>query len=179
MHREGIDCYWQVVSQMEIWFLWENETEILQTIAVSVLRYGCTIWMHLMIANEMHREKKLDEYYSKILCPVLNISLKQHPTKQLLYGHFFLISETTQLRRTRHAGNCRKSNDELIIRDVVWWTPTHKHDKVGQSAKTYIHQLCADTRYILDDLLGAVGDPIYPTPPVGQDMAQCQFLSGV
>ena len=36
--------------------------------------------------------------------------------------------------------------------NVLLWTPIHGHTNVGQSAKTYIHQLCTDTRWTLEDL---------------------------
>ena len=45
--------------------------------------------------------------------------------------------------------------------------PPYGHTSIGLSAKTYVHLLNADTRYYL------------PTPPLGQDMTQGQFLSGV
>ena len=35
---------------------------------------------------------------------------------------------------------------------MTLWTPTHVHANVGQPAKTYIYQLCADTGYSLEDL---------------------------
>ena len=31
----------------------------------------------------------------------------------------------------------------------------------------------------IDEIRNSVEDPIYPTPPLGQDMTQGQFLSGV
>ena len=61
-----------------------------------LLNCGCvntTVWMHPMDTNKMHGEK-LDEAYTKILCAALNKSWKQQPTKQLLYGHLPLISQT-------------------------------------------------------------------------------------
>ena len=75
--------------------------------------------------------------------------------------------------------------------------------KAGQPARTYIQQLCEDTGCSLEDLPEAMNDRekwrervgdirasgmtwwwfIYlsylPTPPLGQDMTQGQFLSGV
>ena len=54
-------------------------------------------------------------------------------------------------------GNCWRSKDELIS-DIPLWGPTHGHINVGQPAKTYIHQLCVDTRYSLEDLPGTMND---------------------
>ena len=55
------------------------------------------------------------------------------------------------VRRTRHAGNCWRSRDELIS-DVLLWTPTHGRAKAGRPARTYIQQLCEDTGCWPEDL---------------------------
>ena len=54
------------------------------------------------------------------------------------------ITKTIQDRRTRHAGHCWRSKDELIS-DVLLWTPTYGRGKAGRPARTYIQQLCEDT----------------------------------
>ena len=51
-----------------------------------------------------------------------NKSWRQHPTRHQLYGHLPPITKTIQVRRTRHAGHCWRSKDELIS-DVLLWTP--------------------------------------------------------
>ena len=38
------------------------------------------------------------------------------------------------------------------------WTPTHEHICVGRPARSYIDKLCADTRYSLEGLSGAMKD---------------------
>ena len=63
-----------------------------------------------------------------MLSAILNKSWRQHPTRHQLYGHLPPITKTIQVRRTRHAGHCWRSRDELI-RDVLLWTPTHGHAK--------------------------------------------------
>ena len=57
-----------------------------------------------------------------MLRAVLNKSWRQHPTRLQLYGHLPPITKTIQVRRTRHAGHCWRSKDELIS-DVLLWTP--------------------------------------------------------
>ena len=52
----------------------------------------------------------------------MNTSWRQHPTRHQLYGHLPPITKTIQVRRTRHAGHCWRSRDELIS-DVLLWTP--------------------------------------------------------
>ena len=68
------------------------------------------------------------------------------------------ITKTIQVRRTRHAGHCWRSRDELI-RDVLLWTPTHGRAKGGRQARTYIEQLCEDTGCCPEDLpIGRSGE---------------------
>ena len=72
-------------------------------------------------------------------------------------NHLLPITKTIQVRRTRHAGHCWRSRDELI-RDVLLWTPTHGRAKAGRSARTYIQQLCEDTGCCPEDLPRAMND---------------------
>ena len=94
---------------------------------------------------------------SRMLQAILNKSWRQHPTKHQLYGHLPPITKTIQVRRTRHAGHCWRSRDELI-RDVLLWTPTYGRAKAGQPAGTYIQQLCEDTGCSPEDLLEAMNN---------------------
>ena len=92
-----------------------------------------------------------------MLRAILNGPWKQHPTKQQLYGHLPPITKTIQIRRTRHAGHCLRSRDELI-RDVLLWTPKHGRAKAGRPARTYLQQLCEDTGCSPEDLPKAMDD---------------------
>ena len=92
-----------------------------------------------------------------MLRAILNKSWGQHPTRHQLYGHLSPITKTMQVRRTRHAGHCWRSRDELIS-DVLLWTPTHGRAKAGRSARTYIQQLCEDTGCCPEDLHEAMND---------------------
>ena len=89
--------------------------------------------------------------YTRMLRAILNKSWQQHPTRHQLYGHLPPITKTIQVRRTRHAGHCWRSRDELI-RDVLLWIPTHGRAKAGRPARTYIQQLCEDTGCCPEDL---------------------------
>ena len=95
--------------------------------------------------------------YIYIYCSILNKSWRQHSTKQRLYGHRQLITKTIQGRRTRHAGHCWRSWDELIS-DVLLWAPSHGRAKAERPARTYVQQLCANTGCSLEDLSGAMDD---------------------
>ena len=95
--------------------------------------------------------------YTRMLRAILNKSWQQHPTRHQLYGHLPPITKTIQVRRTRHAGHCWRSRDELI-RDVLLWIPTHGRAKAGRPARTYIQQLCEDTGCCPEDLSRAMND---------------------
>ena len=88
---------------------------------------------------------------------LLNKSWGQHPTKQQLYGHLPPIMRTIKVRRTRHAGHCRRSRDEHIS-DVLLWTPSHGRAKAGRPARTYIQHLCEDTGCTPEDLPKVMND---------------------
>ena len=123
-----------------------------QAAVTSILLYGCTTW-----TLTKRLEKKLDGNYTRMLRAILNKSWQQHPTRHQLYGHLPPITKTIQVRRTRHAGHCWRSRDELI-RDVLLWIPTHGRAKVGRPARTYIQQLCEDTGCCPEDLPRAMND---------------------
>ena len=109
-----------------------------------------------MDANQTHG-KKPDGNYARMMQAVLNKSWKQHLTKQSLYGHLLPIMKTIQVRRTRHARQCWRSNDKLIS-DVLLWTHSPEGAKVGQQARTYLQQRCADTGCSLEDIPSAMDD---------------------
>ena len=123
-----------------------------QAAVVSILLYGCTTW-----TLTKRLEKKLDGNYTKMLRAILNKSWRQHPTRHQLYGHLPPITKSIQVRRTRHAGHCWRSKDELVS-DVLLWTPTYGRTKAGRPARTYIRQLCEDTGCSPEDLPEAMND---------------------
>ena len=92
-----------------------------------------------------------------MLWAILNKSWQQHPSRHQLYGHLPAITKTIQVRRTRHAGHCWRSRDELIS-DVLLWTPTYGRSKAGRPTRTYIQQLCEDTGCSPEDLAVAMND---------------------
>ena len=92
-----------------------------------------------------------------MLRAISNKSLRQHPTKQQLYGHLLPITKTIKVRRTRHAGHYWGSRGEFIS-DVLLWTPSHGRAKAGRPARTYIQQLCEDTGCSPEDLSEAMND---------------------
>ena len=123
-----------------------------QAAVVSILLYGCTTWT---LTKRM--EKNLECNYTGMLRGILNKSWRPHPTKQQLYGHLPPITKTIKVRRTRHAGHCWKSRDNLIS-DVLLWTPSHSRSKAGRPARTYVEQLCEDMGCSYEDLPEAMNN---------------------
>ena len=103
-----------------------------QAAVVPILLYGCTTWT----LTERMKKKYGDGNYTRMLRAILNKSWKQHPTKQQLYGHLPLITETIKIRRTRLAGHCWRSSQ---------LEPTTQ-------------QICADTGCSPEDLPEAMDD---------------------
>ena len=123
-----------------------------QAAVVSILLYRCTTWM---LTKRL--KKKLEGNYTRMLRAILNKSWLQHPTRHQLYGHLPPITKAIQVRRTRHAGHCWRSKDELIS-DVLLWTPACSQAKAGRPVRTYIQQLCEDTECSPEDLPKAMND---------------------
>ena len=146
---------WTAINRLSI--IWKPDLtdkmkcSFFQAEVASILLYGCTTW------TLTKRLEKLDGNYTRMLRAILNKSWRQHPRRHQLYGHLPPITKTIQVRRTRHAGHCWRSRDELIS-DVLLWTPTHGRAKAGRLARTYIQQLCEDTGCCPEDLPEAMND---------------------
>ena len=130
----------------------KRKRSFFQAAVVSILLYGSTTW-----TLTKRLKKKLDGNYTRILRAILNKSWRQHPTRHQLYGHLPPITKTIQVRRARHAGHCWRSKD-VLISDVLLWTPTYDRAKAGRPARTYIQQLCEDTGCNPEDLPEAMND---------------------
>ena len=144
---------WAAIDRLSI--IWKSnltdkmKRSFFQAAVVSILLYGCTT---RTLTKRL--EKKLDGNYTRMLRAILNRSWQQHPTRRQLYGHLPPITKTI---RTRHAGHCWRSKDE-IVSDVLRWTPAYGQSKAGRPARTYIQQLCDDTGCNPEDLPEAMND---------------------
>ena len=116
---------------------------------MSILLYGCTTWK---LTKRL--EKKLDGNYTRMLRAILN---NLGGNTQQSTNHMPSITKTIQVRRTRHAGHCWRSGDELIS-DVLLWNPVYGQAKAGRPARTYIEQLCEDIGCSPEDLPEAMND---------------------
>ena len=147
---------WTAMYRLSI--IWKSDlTEkikrsFFQAAVVSLLLYGCTTW-----TLTKRLKKKLDGNNTRMLRAILNKSWRQHPTRHQLYGHLPPITKTVQVKRTRHAGHCWRSRDELIS-DVLLWTSTYSRAKAGRPARTYIQQICEDTGCSPEDWPEAMND---------------------
>ena len=147
---------WTAIDRLSI--IWKSDLtdkmkrSFFRAAVVSILLYGCTTWM---LTKRL--EKKLDGNYTRMLRAILNKSWLQRPTKHQLYGNLPPITKTIQVRRTRHAGHCWRSRDELIS-DELLWTPTYDRARAGRPARTYIQHLYEDTGCSPEDLPEAMND---------------------
>ena len=114
------------------------------------------IWLHYMDANKTVGEEARRQLHKNATCNLEQV-LAATPHKTPTVRPPAPITKTIQVRRTRHAGHCWRSRDELI-RDVLLWTPTHGRAKAGRPARTYIQQLCEDTGCCPEDLPRAMNN---------------------
>ena len=112
---------WTAIDRLSI--IWKSDLtdkmkrSFFQAAVVSILLNGCTTR-----TLTKRPEKKQDGNYTRMLRAILNKSWRQHSTRHQLYSHLPPITKTIQVRRTRHAGHCWRSKDQLIS-DVLLWTP--------------------------------------------------------
>ena len=122
-----------------------------QAAVVSILLYGCITW-----TLTKRLKKKLGGNYTRMLRAILNKSWWQHPTRHQLYGHLPPITKTIQVRRTRHAGHCWRSKDELISDVLLWPPPMAMQKQDDQPEHTYSSY--EDTGCNPEDLPKAMND---------------------
>ena len=80
-----------------------------------------------MDANKTAREETRWQLHKNAACNPQQV-LAAAPHKTPTVRHLPPITKSIQVRRTRHAGHCWRSRDELI-RDVLLWIPTHGRAK--------------------------------------------------
>ena len=127
---------WTVIGSLSV--IWKSDLtdkmkrSFFPAVVVSIRLYGCTTWTLIK-----RMEKKVDGNYTRMLQAILNKSWRQHPSKQQLYSHLPLITETIQVKRNRHVGHCWRSRDKHI-RDVFLRTPSHGRAKAGRPDRIYM-----------------------------------------
>ena len=80
--------------------------------------------------------------FTNMVRTVLNKSWKQHPTKWQLYNHSPPISQTINIRPSRHAGDCERSKDkDKLINDILLRTSLQGSGSFGRLLRTHIYQI--------------------------------------
>ena len=108
--------------------------------------------MHYLDVNKMAGEKdrrQLHKNAASDIEQVMEATTHKAPTIRLPTFH-----HENYLRRTRYAGHCWRSRDELIS-DVLL---SHGRTKAGRPARAYISQLCEDTGCSSEDLPEVMND---------------------
>ena len=82
-----------------------------------------------------------------MLRAILDKSWKQHTTKQHLHGH------SSQKLPNKPCGTLLKMEGRSSVDSL-----THERASIGRPARTYLHQLCADSICNLEKLLGVMDD---------------------
>ena len=133
----------------------------------SVLLYGSFAWT---FAKRL--ENKLNGTYTSMLCAILNIYWSTHPSKEGLYGNLVQIALVIRERRTRFAGHCYRSKDQ-VVSDLILWTPNHGKANVGRPSETYTKQLTGNADCQFEDLTRAMEDREYWRGRVNMVWAVC------
>ena len=74
------------------------------------------------ICDDDNSRKLIHFMDTTMLRAILNKSWKQHPTKQLLYGHLPPITKSIKIWRTRHAGHPGRDHKWCTLVDPFTWT---------------------------------------------------------
>ena len=135
----SISKAWRAIVRLRT--IWKSDLcdkikqDFFQTVVVLVLLYSCTT---CALMKYLEKKLHLDStcYFQQILEETPYNTVAVRPLASHLTNH--------QGRWTKHAGHCWRSKWLL-------WTSTHRNICIGQRAKTYIHLLCADTGYSLQD----------------------------
>ena len=109
-----------------------------------------------MDANKTYGEKPWRQLHKNAACNIEQV-LEATPHKTVTVRPPTIHHENYQIKRTRNAGHCWRSKDQLIS-DILLYTPSHGRAKAGRPAKPYIQQLCTDTGRSLEDQPEAMDD---------------------
>lgn len=115
-----------------------------------ILLYGSETWC---LSRKM--EKELDGTYTRLLRRVKNLSWRDHPNKNQIYGSIKPPSLLLKAKRAQFAGHCHRASSE-IISSILLWKP---RQRVKRSRKlTFSDTLSRDTETSYQDLATAMSD---------------------
>ena len=115
-----------------------------------ILLYGSETW-----TLSAKQQRRLDGCYTRLLRRVQNLSWRDHPTLEDIYGNLPKISTTVRKRRVQFAGHCVRASEELISSSVLW----RHHLSHKRSRKlTFPDTISRDTGIAKEDLYRAMSD---------------------
>ena len=153
--RKGIA--WSACNKMDK--IWKSDLDceikirIFRVTIEPILLYGSETW-----TLSVKQQRRLDGCYTRLLRRVQNLSWKNHPTLETIYGDLPRISSILRKRRVQFAGHCARASNELVSSFVLWRHPSSH----GRSRKlTFPDTICRDTSLDKQDLLTAMSDREY------------------
>lgn len=128
----------------------ELKVKIFKTTIEPILLYGSETWS---LTRKL--EKQLDGTYTRLLRRVKNLSWRDHPTKDTIYGSLKPVSLTLKAKRVQFAGHCLRATSE-VISSLVLWKP--RLAKQRSRKFTFPDAVCRDTGLNFCDLENAMRD---------------------
>ena len=119
---------WRAIDKLSI--IWKSDLtdKIKRKFLPGSGRVDTAVWMHYLDANKMAGEEARRQLHKNAASNTEQVLGATSSKKTQLYVHLLFITKTIQVRRTRHAGHCWRSRNELIS-DVLLWTPTYGRKK--------------------------------------------------
>ena len=139
--------------------IWESnmsidlKIQIFRATVESILLYGSETWT--MTAKIRRR---LDGTYTRLLMRTQNISWRQHPTRELIYGILCPVSSLVIARRVQFAGHCCRAQREIISSLLLWRPQPHGRRRRNI---TFGDTISRDTGIAKEDLKTAMQDREY------------------
>ena len=127
--------------------------QIFRVLVEPILLYGSETW-----TLSARQQQRLDGCYTRLLRRVLNLSWRNHPTLETIYGDLPRVSNLVCKRRVQFAGHCARATDELVSSFVLWRHPSPDN----RSRKlTFPDRIRRDTAIPKENLLAAMKDREY------------------
>lgn len=153
--RKGLA--WSACNKMDK--IWKSNLDrnlkinIFRVTIEPVLLYGSETW-----TLSTKQQRRLDGCYTRLLRRVQNLSWRNHPTLENIYGALPRISSTVKRRRVQFSGHCARASEELVSSFVLW----KHHSSHKRSRKlTFPDIISRDTAIGKEDLPNAMLDREY------------------
>ena len=143
-HREIMDCYQMTFDHLEIWSLGWYRTGFIPSCYSVKLLHDITA----QLLAKLFSEETISELQTLLRTHLNKSWMKTYQHK--LY-HPTVSHLTNHKRRTSHDGHSFRSKNELRS-NILLWALIYRHPSTGWPADIYMHQLCAETIYSLEDL---------------------------